>query len=196
MGNQLWIIARIKVGLLIGGLGYGLAAEGTFAPMDWAVRSLAAVSPAFRDAIYREATKGFDLMNSAANLTIRALMVVAIGYFSLWGANYLIKRFTNWESSLTLFQFARRNLIFNLIAVAIVLVSLMVNMQLSYSKQVMTYSLNSIEVLAPEIPKATRLQLRLDFFCIRNADDFHIWNDQLNKLSESTGKQLPAFKPV
>ncbi len=195
MGNKLWIILRIKAGLLLGGLGYGLA-EGTFAPMDWAVRSLAAVSPAFRDMIYREATKGFDLMHSAANLTIRALMVVAVGYFSLWSANYLLKRFTNWESSLILFQFARRHMVFNLIAVAVVLCSLMVNMQLSYSKQVMTYSLDSIEVLAPEIPNATRLRLRLDFFCIRDAEDFYLLNDKLNKLSESTGTQLPAFKPV
>ncbi len=195
MGNKLWIILRIKAGLLLGGLGYGLA-EGTFAPMDWAVRSLAAVSPAFRDMVYREATKGFDLMHSAANLTIRALMVVAVGYFSLWGANYLLKRFTNWESSLTLFKFARRHLVFNLIAVAVVLGSLMVNMQLSYSKDVMTYSLDSIEVLAPEIPNATRLRLRLDFFCIRNAEDFYLLNDKLNKLSESTGTILPAFEPV
>jgi len=195
MGNKLWIIARIKAGLLLGGLGYGLA-EGTFAPMDWAVRSLAAVSPAFRDMVYREATKGFDLMHSAANFTIRALMVVAVGYFSLWSANYLLKRFTNWESSLTLFRFARRHMVFNLIAVAVVLGSLMVNMQLSYSKQVMTYSLDSIEVLAPEIPNATRLRLRLDFFCIRDAEDFYLLNDKLNKLSESTGTQLPAFEPV
>jgi len=195
MGNKLWIILRIKAGLLLGGLGYGLA-EGTFAPMDWAVRSLAAVSPAFRDMVYREATKGFDLMHSAANFTIRALMVVAVGYFSLWGANYLLKRFTNWESSLTLFQFARRHMVFNLIAVAVVLGSLMVNMQLSYSKDVMTYSLDSIEVLAPEIPNATRLRLRLDFFCIRNAEDFYLLNDKLNKLSESTGTILPAFEPV
>ena len=195
MGTKLWIILRIKAGLLLGGLGYGLA-EGTFAPMDWAVRSLAAVSPAFRDMVYREATKGFDLMHSAANLTIRALMVVAVGYFSLWSANYLLKRFTNWESSLTLFKFARRHMVFNLIAVAVVLGSLMVNMQLSYSKQVMTYSLDSIEVLAPEIPNATRLRLRLDFFCIRNAEDFYLLNDKLNKLSETTGTQLPAFEPV
>ena len=84
----------------------------------------------------------------------------------------------------------------NLIAVAVVLGSLMVNMQLSYSKQVMTYSLDSIEVLAPEIPNATRLRLRLDFFCIRDAEDFYLLNDKLNKLSESTGTQLPAFEPV
>ena len=195
MGNNLGIIARIKAGLLLGGLGYGLA-EGTFAPLDWAVRTLAAVSPAFRDTIYREATKGYDLIHSAANLTIRALMVVAIGYFSLWGANYLLKRFTSWESSLTLLKFAKRNMVFNLLAVAIVLGSLMINMQLSYSKQVMTYSMNSIEVLAPEIQNATRLRLRLDFFCIRNADDFYLLNEKLHKLSESTGTQLPTFKPV
>lgn len=135
-------------------------------------------------------------MHSAANLTIKALMVVAIGYFSLWSVNYLLKRYTNWEGSLILFQFARSNIIFNLIAVAIILGSLILNMQLSYSKQVMTYSLNSIEALAREIPNATRLRLRLDFFCIRNAEDFYLLNEKLHKLSESTGTELPPFKPV
>ena len=195
MGNKLSIIARIKAGLLLGALGYGLS-EGAIAPMDWAVRILAAVSPAFRDSLYREATKGFDLINSAVNLTIRALMIVMIGYFRLWGANYLLRRFTSWESSLTLFQFARRHVVFNVLAFVVILGSLMVNMQLSYSKQVMTYSLDSIEVLAPEIPNTTRLRLRLDFFCIRNADDFYLLNEKLHKLSETTGTQLPTFKPV
>ena len=192
MGNKLSTIARIKAGLLLGGIGFGLW-EGAFAPLDWAVRILAAVSPTFRDAIYREATKGFDLMHSAANLTIRALMVVMIGYFSLWGANYLLKRFTNWESSLTLSQFAKHHIIFNVLAVIIVLGSLIVNMQINYSKQVMTYSMNSIEVLAPEIPSATRLRLRLDFFCIRKADDFYLFHEKLLVLSREMNVSLPDF---
>ncbi len=195
MGNKLSIIARIKGGLLLGGIGVGLW-EGTFAPMDWAVQILAAVSSTFRDAIYREATKGFDLMHSAAYLTILALTVVAIGYVCLWGANYLLKQFGRREYTLTLFQFAKHHIIFNVFAVMVILGSLIVNMQLSYSKQVMTYSMDSIEVLAPGIPDATRLRLRLDFFCIRNADDFYLLNEKLHKLSEQTGTQLPAFKPV
>ncbi len=195
MGNRLSIIVRIKAGVLLGGLGFSLW-EGTFAPMDWAVRMLAAVSPTFRDALYREATKGFDLMHSAANLTIKVLMVVILGYFSLWGANCLLRKFTRGESLLTPFKFATHHLIFNAIAIFAILGSLIVNMQLGYSKQVMTYSLDSIEVLAPEIPTATRLRLRLDFICIRNADDFYMLNEKLNRLSETTGTQLPAFRPV
>ncbi len=195
MGNKLSIIARIKGALLLGGIGFGLW-EGAFAPLDWAVQILAADSPTFRDAIYREATKGFELMHSAANLTIRALAVVAIGYVSLWGANYILKKFSRGERTLTLFQFAKHHIIFNVLAAMVILVSLIVNLQLSYSKQVLTYSMNSIEVLAPEIPTDTRLRLRLDFFCIRNADDFYLLNEKLHKLSESTGTQLPTFKPV
>ncbi len=164
--------------------------------MGWAIRILATLSPAFRDAIYREATKGFHLMHSAASLTIVALTVVVIGYIFLWGANYLLKRLSGGEYTLTLFQFAKHHIIFNVLAVMVILVSLIVNLQLSYSKQVMTYSMNSIEVLAPEIPTATRLRLRLDFFCIRNADDFYLLNEKLHKLSETTGTQLPTFKPV
>ncbi len=195
MGNKLSIIGRIKGGLMLGGIGFSLW-EGVFAPMDWAVQILAAVSPTFRDALYREATKGFDLLHSAATLTISALTVVAIGYVTLWGANYLLKKFSRGEQTLTLFQFAKHHIIFNALAVILILGSLIVNMQLSYSKQVITYSMNSIEVLAPEIPNATRLRLRLDFFCIRNADDFYLLNEKLHKLSESTGTQLPTFKPV
>ncbi len=195
MGNKLMIIARIKGGLLLGGIGLALW-EGAFAPMDWAVHILAVVSPTFRDSIYREATKGFDLMHSAASFTILAMTVVAIGYFSLWGANYLLKRFSREEQTENLFQFAKHHMIFNAVAIMIILGSLLVNMQLSYSKQVMTYSMNSIEVLASEIPKATRLRLRLDFFCIRNAEDFYLLNEKLHRLSEETGTQLPTFKPV
>ena len=195
MGNNLWIIGNRRAGLLFSGIGLSFW-EGSFAPMDWAVRFLAAVSPTFRDVIYREATKGFELMHSAANLTILALMVVAIGYITLWGANYLLKKFSRGESTLTLFQFAKHHIVFNILAVIVILGSLIVNMQLSYSAEVMTYSMNSIEVLAPEIPNATRLQLRLDFFCIRNAGDFYLLNEKLHRLSETTGTQLPAFKPV
>jgi len=195
MGNKLSIIVRLKGALLLGGIGLTLW-EGAFAPMDWAVQILAAVSPTFRDSIYREATKGFDLMHSAASFTILAMTVVAIGYFSLWGANYLLKRFSSEEQTQTLFQFAKHHMIFNAVAIMIILGSLLVNMQLSYSKQVMTYSMNSIEVLASEIPKATRLRLRLDFFCIRNAEDFYLLNEKLHRLSEETGTQLPTFKPV
>ena len=193
MSNTLSIILRLKGGLLLGGIGLW---EGAFAPMDWAVQILAAVSPTFRDAIYREATKGFNLMHSAASFTILALTVVAIGYVSLWGANYLLKKFSPEEQTLTLFQFAKHHILFNAVAVMIILGSLLVNMQISYSQRVMTYSMSSIEVLAPEIPADTRLRLRLDFFCIRNADDFYLLNEKLHKLSEATGTQLPTFKPV
>jgi len=172
MGSTLMIISRIKGGLMLGGIGLALW-EGAFAPMDWAVHFLAAISPTFRDAVYREATKGFDLMHSAASFTISPE-----------------------EQPQSLFQFAKHHIIFNAVAIMIILSSLIVNMQLSYSKQVMTYSMNSIEVLASEIPDATRLRLRLDFFCIRNADDFYLLNEKLHKLSEETGTQLPTFKPV
>ncbi len=195
MGNALSIFAHIKGGLMLGGTGFNVG-EGTFTPMDWAVQSLAAVSSTFRDTIYREATKGFDLMSSAAYLTILALTVVAIGYVCLWGANYLLEKLGRGKYTLTLFEFAKHHIIFNIFALMVILGSLILNMQLSYSKQVMTYSMNSIEVLAPEIPNATRLQLRLDFFCIRNAEDFYLLNEQLHKLSETTGTPLPSFKPV
>ena len=195
MGNKLLLLGRIKAVVLLGGIGYGTW-EGVFAPMDWAVRILATISPAFKDAIYREATKGFDLMHSLAYLTVLALMVVAIGYLTLWSANYILRKVSPRESTETLFQFARHHSLFNLLAVAVLLVSLFVNMRVSFSNEVMTYSMNCIEILAPEIPTDTRLRLRLDFFCIRNASDFYLLNDKLHKLSEATGTQLPHFDPV
>ncbi len=195
MGNKLWLLGRIKAVLLLGSLGLGVW-EGVFSPMDWAVRILATLSPPFRDAIYREATKGFELMNSFAYLSILSLMVVTIGYVILWIANFILKRTSPRESTETLFEFARHHALFNFLAVTVLLCSLFVNMQVSFSNDVMVYSMDSIEILAPEIPVDTRLRLRQDFFCIRNAADFYLLNEKLHRLSEETGTELPAFEPV
>ncbi len=195
MGSRLWLLGRIKAVLLLGSLGLGVW-EGIFSPMDWAIRILAALSPPFRDAIYREATKGFELMNSFAYLSILSLMVVTIGYVILWSANFILKRTSPRESTETLFEFARHHVLFNFLAVTVLLCSLFVNMQVSFSNDVMVYSMDSIEILAPGIPVDTRLRLRQDFFCIRNAADFYLLNEKLHRLSEETGTKLPAFEPV
>ncbi len=195
MGNRLLMLARIKAVLLLGGLGVAVW-QGLFSPMDWAIRILATLSPPFRDAIYREATKGFELMHSFAYLSILSLMVVTIGYVILWSANFILKRTSPRESTETLFEFARHHALFNFLAVTVLLCSLFVNMQVSFSNDVMVYSMDSIEILAPEIPVDTRLRLRQDFFCIRNAADFYLLNEKLHRLSEETGTKLPAFEPV
>jgi len=195
MGSRLLMLGRIKAVLLLVSLGLGVW-EGVFSPMDWAIRILAALSPPFRDAIYREATKGFELMNSFAYLSILALMVVTIGYLCLWTANFILKRTSPRESTETLFQFARHHVLFNVMAMLVLLCSLFLNMQVSFSNDVMVYSMDSIEILAPQIPVDTRLRLRLDFFCIRNAADFYLLIEKLHRLSEATGTVLPAFEPV
>ncbi len=195
MGSKLLLLARIKAVLLLGTLALAVW-EGVFSPMDWAIRILAALSPSFRDAIYREATKGFELMSSFAYLSILALMVVAIGYVSLWTANFILRRTSPSEATETLFQVAKHHVLFNVLAMLVLLCSLFVNMQVNFSNEVMTYSMDSIEILAPEIPADTRLRLRLDFFCIRNAADFYLLNEKLHRLSEDTGTELPAFDPV
>jgi len=195
MGKKLLILGRIKAILLLGGLGVATW-QGIFSPMDWAIRILATLSPPFRDAIYREATKGFDLMHSFAYLSILSLMVVTIGYVILWSANFILKRTSPRESTATLFEFARHHVLFNFLAVTVLLCSLFVNMQVSFSNDVMVYSMDSIEILAPRIPVDTRLRLRQDFFCIRNAADFYLLNEKLLRLSEETGTNLPPFEPV
>ncbi len=58
---------------------------------------------------------------------------------------------------------------------------------------VTNYSLSSSEVLASEIPENTRLRLKVDFYCIRNADDFHYFQRKLRVLSEARNVTLPNF---
>ena len=55
------------------------------------------------------------------------------------------------------------------------------------------YSLSSIEMLAREIPEHTRLRLRLDFFCMRNADDFDLFHEKLRVLSREVNVPLSDF---
>ncbi len=68
-----------------------------------------------------------------------------------------------------------------------------INMWVIGIDAVSTYSLSSIEILAPEIPEHTRLRLRLDFFCMRHADDFDLFHKRLRVLSREVNVPLSDF---
>ena len=70
---------------------------------------------------------------------------------------------------------------------------MILNMWVVVIQSVTLYSLGSIELLASEIPLDTRLRLRVDFFCMRNADDFDLLHQKLLVLSRALNVSLPDF---
>ncbi len=157
------------------------------------VKILMTILPGFRDSIYREASTGSYEMHSLVYLTIFTLIVVVAVYVFLWSARYFLKRTGFREALNKLFQCASHHTLLNVLALSVLFTSLALNMWVTAINTVTMYSLSSIEILAPEIPEHTRLRLRLDFFCMRHADDFGLLHEKLLLLSRAMNVPLSDF---
>ena len=190
---------RSRVLEIIGGIAVALVVVGMVSSY-LLVKFLMVALPGFGDSVYREASKGPYDMHALIRMTIFALILVVVVYFLLWTAHYsltrmsFLKRMGFNEALYRAFQFTSHHVVFNLLAVALLLGSLVLNMWVTAIHAVTYYSLSSIEVLAPEIPENTRLRLKVDFYCIRNADDFHYFQRKLRSLSEARNVTLPDFE--
>ncbi len=189
---------RSRILEVIGGIAVALVVVGMVSSY-LLVKVLMVAVPGFGDSVYREASKGPYDMHALIRMTIFALILVVVVYFLLWTAHYsltrmsFLKRMGFNEALYRAFQFTSHHVVFNLLAVALLLGSLVLNMWVTAIHAVTYYSLSSIEVLAPEIPEDTRLRLKVDFYCMRNADDFHYFQRKLRVLSEARNVTLPDF---
>jgi len=179
--KALKVISGIAVSLVLVGI----------ASSNFLVKILMIVLPGFRDSIYREASTGSH--HSLIHLTISTLIVVAAVYSFLWGVSYTLKRTGLSETLHRLFQCATHHTLLNVLALFALFASLIINMWVVGINAVTTYSLSAIETLAPEIPEHTRLRLRLDYFCMRNADDFDLFHAKLRVLSREMKVPLSDF---
>ena len=183
---------------VIGGIAVALVLVGMVSSY-LLVRFLMVAMPGFGDSVYREASKGPYDMHALIRITIFALILIVVVYFFLWSAHYFLtrmsflKRMSFNEILHRVFQFAGHHVLFNLLAITLLLGSLVLNMWVTAIHAVTHYSLSSIEILAPEIPEDPRLRLRVDFFCMRNADDFYDFQRKLRVLSEARNVTLPDF---
>lgn len=179
--KALKVISSIAVSLVLVGI----------ASSHFLVKILMIVLPGFRDSVYREA--GTGSYHSLVHLTISTTIVVVAVYFFLWSAGYLLKRTGFSEALHRLFQCTTHHTMLNVLALFALFTSLTINMWVIGCNSVTTYSLSSIEMLAPEIPEHTRLRLRLDFFCMRHADDFSLLHEKLQVLSREVNVSLSEF---
>ena len=187
-----------KVLEVIGGIAVALVLVGMVSSY-LLVKFLMVTLPGFGDSVYREASKGPYDMHALIRMTISTLILVVVVYFVLWTAHYFLTRMSFLERirfSEVLYrasQFVSQHVLFNLLAVALLLGSLVLNMWVTAIHAVTYYSLSSIEILASEIPEDTRLRLKVDFRRMKNADDFHHFQRKLRVLSEARNVTLPDF---
>ncbi len=189
---------RSRVLEVIGGIAVALVVVGMVSSY-LLVRLLMVALPGFGDSVYREASKGPYDMHAVIRMTIVTLILVVVVYFFLWAVHYFLrrmsflKRMSFNEALYKAFQFTGHPVLFNLLAVTVLLGSLVLNMWVTAIHAVTYYSLSSIEILAPEIPEDTRLRLKVDFYCMRNADDFQDFQRKLRVLSKARQVTLPDF---
>ncbi len=178
------IIAGIAVSLVLAGM----------ASSYFLVKILMWVWPGFRDSVYREASRGPYDLHSLIFLSISTLVLLIAVYLFFGVAHYFLK-WTGFNQALhRLFQCTSHHALFNALALSVLLACVILNMWVVAIHSVAVYSLGSIDILASEIPTATRLRLRVDFFCMRNADDFYMLHQKLLVLSRAMDVSLPDFE--
>lgn len=171
------VIAGIVVSLVLAGM----------ASSYFLVKILMWVWPGFRDSVYREAGRGPYDLHSLIFLSISTLVLLIAVYLFFGVAHYILK-WTGFNQALhRLFQCTSHHALFNALAVSVLLACVILNMWVVAIHSVAAYSLGSIEILASEIPTDTRLRLRADFFCMRNADGTKGVSCQTGRLLQRSG---------
>ncbi len=177
------VIAAIAVSLVLAGL----------ASSYFLVKTLMWVWPGFRDSVYREASRGPYDLHSLILLSISTLLLLMAVYLFFGVAHYFLKRTGFHQALHRLFHCTGHHALFNALALSVLLACVILNMWVVAIQSVTLYSLGSIEILASEIPPDTRLRLRVDFFCMRHADDFDLLHQKLLVLSRALNVSLPDF---
>lgn len=193
--------------LVLGALGSGLWSRGFEPLLSLMVRLAAGLFGSVKDGIYVQAARGFHEHPSIAVLQLLLCAVVA------WTSNYagsimgLAHARKKQEAGangerikppavVTLKSQERVAMFVTLILVIGVSSVIFRIAKDEWINTTITYSLQSIEILAPNISDHERLVLRSQFFSVQNAGDYRVFYDHLNALAAQHQTRLPPFSPL
>ena len=199
------VIVTVLVAVILGAIGSGLW-ERLFSPLfdatvNLVIGGLASISTSFKDSIYEEAAQGFNERHSVLVLTL-----AIAGFAGLLSGAVSMAYFSRKKDAIHQIERVSRvigpgrglghPLLVGGVALSLLVFFAITNITALVSNNITTYSLNSIEILGAKISNETRLNLRSEFFSIKDAEDFYAFHEKLQQLSSETGLELRDFDPL
>ena len=200
--------ARQLAGILVlGALGSGLWSRGFEPLLSLTVRLAAGLFGSVKDGVYVEAARGFHELPSTSAYGMVLLAFAAWiahsagtlkGFADARRKHEAVARGETLDPNtlVTLKSQERVATYVALMAVAVGGLVVFQNAKNAWINKTTTYSLQSLEILAPNISDHERLALRSQFFSVQNAGDFRLFYDHLNALAAQHQTRLPSFSPL
>ena len=152
----------------------------------------------YKDSLYKEASNGFHEFYSL-QIWILALLLLPILYVRVLQIHPANKSRNEQKKTISfkIFINSKKGYL-SIYAVTLVMIVIIIfsTFRYRYINDTVTYSLTSLEIIAPYISKKESLLLRSQYFSITNTKDFMIFNEKVQSIAKENKLNLHTFKPL
>lgn len=191
------VAGGIAAAVILGAVGSGvwerLLAPGLDALFRASVDLISTVSLNYKNGIYKSAAQGFH-----EDFSLR-LFAITLLLLALAGLIYAIKWQEDMNQITSHLVASSRGWLQWIVVVGTVAFTLSIFYVVGRHNAVnrtTTYAVRSMEILRPHIGEQKYLSMMSEFYQIRSAEQFQIFNSSLVGQAQSFGVTLPEFKPL
>ena len=185
-----YVIVTIVLGAIGSVLGAGLVKPLIELVLDATIGFLAHVSMNFKNTLYREASKG---LHEAFALRSWVFFTGVISGALLHGIVDCFRKDANKGTAISHFFISKG---FALLLVFFICLFIYDGMKMTYVNDLVTSSLNSIEIVAPHIELETYQELRSKFYSMRSEADYRHLYQQLSAIADTNSVSLNLKPPL
>ena len=163
---------------------------------NFVINSISRVVGTYKDSIYADAAKGFH-EESAVFIHIVVLMLPPLGYWFVLLSHPIMRKKPEEKNRIRDFMRSRQGFYILFVVTLLIMLSFSISqLRVSYINKVVTFSVQSMNILAPKIPDVEMKTLRANYYQVETRDDYLAFHKQLLELAKEAEVKLPKFKPL
>ena len=194
------VVLGVVAAVIIGSIGSGLWERAIGPAWDaftnFVINSISRVVGTYKDSIYADAAKGFHEQSSLF-VHILLVMLMPIAYLLLLLRHPTMRKKPQEKDLIRDLIRSQKGFYFLCVVTLSLMVSFFIwQFRVMYINKVITFSFQSMNILAPKVPDVEMKALRAKYYLVENKDDYLAFHKQLLELSKEAEVKLPEFKPL
>lgn len=205
MNHALKITIGILGTILLGAIGSGLwerfLSRWVDKLVELSIQLVDLIFTTYTDSIYADAALGFH-ENYSLQIYILIFALMPILYYGLIRRHPIERkkrqeRREQGHKGATDFLRSDMGLIFlYALTVTITMYSLFFLANISYTNRVITFSLRSIDIVAPHVEPEKTIEMKSNFYQIKNTGNFDDFYSEITEMAQRHSLQLPEFNKL
>lgn len=194
------IVLGTVLTIILGAIGSGLweraIGPGFDAVANFVINAISRLVGTYKDSIYADVAKGFHEQSSMF-LHILVLSLLPMGYMIILIRHPIRRKKPGENNRIRKFVRSQRGYyMLIVITLSIMLTFFLSQFRVTYINKVITFSEQSMHILAPYVSNDEMKDLRATYHLVQNRDDYFAFHKRLLKMSKEAGVKLPKFKPL